>query len=199
MLYPEDKFLDNWNIFITFILLFTSIVTPLRIAFIESDDLYWIIINAIVDILFFIDIIIIFNTAFYDEDFKTIDDRKAISSDYASTWLFIDVISIIPFEYIMGQDTNSMNSMARFIRIGKMYRLIRLTRLLKMLKLIKERGKFIKYVNDVIKVGVGFERLSFFIFIFLIVCHVVSCLWVMTANLDEDTTGTWLEDLVKTD
>ena len=35
MLYPEDRLLDNWNIFITFILLFTSIFTPLRIAFVE--------------------------------------------------------------------------------------------------------------------------------------------------------------------
>ena len=69
MLYPEDKFLDNWNIFITFILLFTSIFTPLRIAFVEEDGLDWIMINALIDILFFLDIIVIFNTAFYADDF----------------------------------------------------------------------------------------------------------------------------------
>ena len=66
-----------------------------------------------------------------------------------------------------------------------------------MLRLIKERGKFIKYVNDIIKVGVGFERLAFFVFIFLIICHIVSCLWVMTAMMfDEDLSTTWLGDLL---
>ena len=55
-----------------------------------------------IDLLFFLDIIVIFNTAFYAEDFKVIDDRKTISIDYIRSWLFIDVISIIPFDYIFG-------------------------------------------------------------------------------------------------
>lgn len=57
-------------------------------------------INTCVDILFFIDIIFAFNTAYYDEDFKIIDNRKRIASSYLKGWFVVDFIAIVPFEYI---------------------------------------------------------------------------------------------------
>ena len=79
MFYPEDVYLDKWNLLITIVLLFTSIVTPARIAFVQDDTSAWIIINIIVDLLFTIDIIVVFNSAFYTEDFQITDDRKEIA------------------------------------------------------------------------------------------------------------------------
>ena len=79
MFYPEDVYLDKWNLLITIVLLFTSIVTPARIAFVQDDTSTWIIINIIVDLLFTIDIIVVFNSAFYTEDFQITDDRKEIA------------------------------------------------------------------------------------------------------------------------
>jgi hypothetical protein len=69
MFYPEDIKLDKWNLVITIVLLFTSIVTPARIAFVEDDNEVWQAINLIIDILFTIDIIVVFNSAYYTEDF----------------------------------------------------------------------------------------------------------------------------------
>ena len=86
-----------------------------------------------------------------------------------------------------------MNSMIKIVRIGRMYKLIKLTRLLKMLKLVKERSKIFKYINELMKVGVGFERLFFFLIIFLMLSHIVSCLWVLTASINETRQGTWLD------
>ena len=80
----------------------------------------------------------------------------------------------------------------KFARIGRLYKLIKLTRLVKMLKLVKDRSKILKQINDVFKIGVGFERLFFFIFLFLILSHIVSCLWVITANMEGDLNETWL-------
>ena len=64
-----------------------------------------------------------------------------------------------------------------------------------MLKLVKNRSKILKQINDVFKLGVGFERLFFFIFLFLVLNHIVSCLWVITANFEEDLNKTWLADI----
>ena len=79
ILYPEDNFKNNWDLFITLILILTCIVTPIRIAFYESDDLEWQIINYMIDSFFFFDILVSFNSAFYDEDFKICDSRCIIS------------------------------------------------------------------------------------------------------------------------
>ena len=78
----------------------------------------------------------------------------------------MDIVSIIPFDAIF--DIGSFNRLARVARIGKLYKLIRMTRMVRMLKIAKERNKIVKYVNDVLKIGVGVERLLFLMVIFIV-------------------------------
>ena len=46
-----------------------------------------------------------------------------------------------------------------------------------MLKIAKEKGRLIKFLNEKLKISVGFERLLFFILLFVILCHIAACLW----------------------
>ena len=43
-----------------------------------------------------------------------------------------------------------------------------------------------KVFADLLKVGLGFERLFFFILLSLVTVHIVSCLWVMLPSLIEE-------------
>jgi hypothetical protein len=99
MFYPEDNTKSYWDLYITLILLWTCIATPARIAFDDEKTLEvgWETVKWIVDFMFFIDIIINFNTAYQDDDFKIIEDRKRIAIDYVFGWLFLDIFAIIPF------------------------------------------------------------------------------------------------------
>ena len=147
MFYPEDEFLDSWNSYITVALIFTSLVAPARVAFVQEETILWFWINFIVDFSFFIDIMVTFNSAIINEaDYSIIDNRKQISLIYLTGWFWIDLLSIVPFDLIM-QNANNMNSMVKIIRISRMYKLIKLTRLLKMIKIIKDRSKILKVVN----------------------------------------------------
>ena len=76
MVYPEDQQKNNWDLFITIILIYTCVSTPARMAFVEVDTTGWAILKWTIDSLFLIDIVVIFNTAIQDDDFRTIDDRK---------------------------------------------------------------------------------------------------------------------------
>ena len=98
MLYPDYKIKIAWDLFITLVLLFACLVTPYRIAFISKDHQVWNIIDFVVDLLFVIDMILIFNTAYYDNRYKIIDNRKHIAKAYLSSWFFIDAISVMPME-----------------------------------------------------------------------------------------------------
>ena len=75
-------------------------MTPLSIAFndIENVDPQSQVIDYIIDSLFLIDIFVIFNTAYYNDDSEIIDDRKEIASAYARWWFMIDLLAIIPFD-----------------------------------------------------------------------------------------------------
>jgi len=127
--------------------------------------------------LFFCDILIIFNTAYFDENFKVVDDRKVIAYKYLTGWFFIDIMSILPFDLIL--NATDLNSLVRFARIGRLYKLVRLTRLLKVLRFMKDRNKFMNLISDVLKVGLGFERLFFFLLLAILLCHIVACLWLI--------------------
>ena len=127
--------------------------------------------------MFFCDILIIFNTAYFDENFKVVDDRKVIAYKYLTGWFFIDIMSILPFDLIL--NATDLNSLVRFARIGRLYKLVRLTRLLKVLRIMKDRNKFMNLISDVLKVGLGFERLFFFLLLAILLCHIVACLWLI--------------------
>ena len=71
----------------------------------------------------------------------------------------------------------------RVARFGKLYKLVKLTRLLRILKIMKEKNKLLKYLNDFLKIGLGFERLFFLLLIFFVLIHIVTCLWLITASL----------------
>jgi hypothetical protein len=154
IIYPEDKYISYWDLWITIVLLFTCIILPIRIAFVkpleEVHDMgtihIWLVINTTLDLFFFIDMIIVFNSAYYDKYLKIVDDKCIIAKKYLSGWFSIDLISIIPFDIIFSE--LHLNGLVRVVKIGKFYKLIKITRLLRLLKILKEQKRFFKILNE---------------------------------------------------
>jgi len=93
---PESQFKKIWNLFVTVLLLYTAIMVPLRTAFIEESSLGYIILDTMIDTMFFTDIFINFFSAFEKKD-KTVEVRHAyIAVDYLKTWFLLDIMSCIP-------------------------------------------------------------------------------------------------------
>ena len=57
---------------------------------------------------------------------------------------------------------------------------------------MKEKSKLLKYVREVVKLGYGFERLVFFVLSFMMISHIVSCMWIFVAKF-ANYEGTWME------
>lgn len=70
-----------------------------------------------------------------------------------------------------------MNRIARFSRIGKLYKIIRMTKMIRLLKIAKVRNKLVKDLSEILRIGIGFERLLFLLVIFLLMVHVIACFW----------------------
>lgn len=82
MIYPEDEWKANWDLFITVVLIYTCIITPHNIAFRDENTKGMTIAMYVIDSLFLVDILVVFNSVVLDEDFKTIDNRKKLACDY---------------------------------------------------------------------------------------------------------------------
>lgn len=74
-----------------------------------------------------------------------------------------------------------MNEMMRIARLGRIYKLVKLTRLFRLVKILKNKSKFLRYAQDILQLGVGFERLFFFILMVFMIIHILTCLWVFFA------------------
>jgi hypothetical protein len=219
MIYPDNKYKNPYDLFVALVLIFSCLLSPLYIAF-ESENeekkIGWEVVNWSIDGVFLIDIFVMFFSAFYDEDFRIVDDYKILSKNYLTGWFCIDVLAIIPFDLFLSSSSETsadqlvleegelvnagssprVNQLVRIARVGRLYKLIKLTRLLRVIKIVKEQGKFFKFFTDVLKISHGFERLLFFILIFMMLVHISACLWIIIPQFsatEANNGGTWME------
>ena len=85
-------------------LIYTLLVVPYTIAFVEVGDPFEEedrIIGIIIDIIFFIDIILNFLTAYFDNEDNLIVDKKKIVINYLTGWFLLDLLSTLPFDQIL--------------------------------------------------------------------------------------------------
>jgi hypothetical protein len=125
-----------------------------------------VLLNYFVDLGFVIDIIVNFNSAYEDKDQILVSNRKKIATTYVKSWFIIDCIAVVPFDVLL--DSTVFGDAFKGMRAAKLYKLMKLTRLMRILKVIKDKNKLQKAVTQSLGVGVAFERLSFFILIFVI-------------------------------
>ena len=184
LLYPEDPHKVSWDLFITLILMISCILTPYNIAFIDDPEpLHWMIINYTIDTLFAIDIIVIFQSCHYDDEFVIVENRWMIAKEYLKSWFIIDLVAILPFDVIFKSAGAGSVDMIRLARMGRMYKMIKMAKILRVLKIIKQRSQLLKYLGEFLKIGLGFERLFFFAIIFFVLCHILTCIWIITPSL----------------
>lgn len=135
--YPEDALKGYWDLIISLALVLTCSITPFAIAFVDDENETLQIFDLTVDVLFVIDILVIFNSAFYDEDYKLTDQYQQIATNYLRGWFLLDFLAIFPFNILFPTQSNNFNEMARIFRIGRLYKLVKLLRLVRVLKIIK--------------------------------------------------------------
>ena len=120
-------------------------MTPYTIAFHMVEDTTTKIINTTIDILFLIDMLVIFNTTIYDANMRFVINRKKIAIAYLKGWFMIDLLAIMPFDLMVQSSANNLTvmNMVRVTRFGKITRLVKLTRLIRLLKIVKEKSKLL--------------------------------------------------------
>ncbi len=163
------------------IILYSLIIIPFRIGFQVNPTFGERIFDIIVDLLFFLDIIVAFNTAYVDESTEiVITDRKKIALNYLRLWFWIDIGSTIPFDsviaFFMGHTGSGALSTLRLIKI---FRLVRMLKLLRVFKLTKV-GRLIEALN-INPAFLGVQKLLLQI---CFMAHLVACFWHFITTSD---------------
>merc|ERR1719162_2417172 len=87
---PKGNFMLNWDVVMMVLLIFTALVTPFEVAFLETkiDGLFCI--NRLVDLGFLIDMFINFRLIFEDISNKSVTSKTRIAQKYLKGWFTID-------------------------------------------------------------------------------------------------------------
>ena len=101
MFHQNDKWRKNWDLMIIFLASYNCLFLPVEFAFAPPlfEMLWNKILQAITDVIFFIDIPITFRTTYTSKGAEVIDPKK-IAKKYIKTQLIVDVVSCIPFDNI---------------------------------------------------------------------------------------------------
>lgn len=167
-----------------FLALFNCLFVPLEVAFDNPmfESAGFIVINSLIDFIFFIDIIICFRTIYLDDKGQEIFDNKMIAINYFKTSFIIDVLATIPFDTILS--TNEQYKVYK-INIKKtggvpwvdLLGIFKLGRLLRLNDIIS----FMKATDDV-KSSLKLIKLILFLFVYI---HIFACFWWFMVNFDK--------------
>ena len=192
LLFPDNKHKQRWDLWVSFLVILSCILTPWRIAFIDSDDsFWWILLDTLIDTFFLVDIVLNFFTVYTNsyEDYET--DRRKIAFKYLRGWFIFDLIAILPIQYFFTAGSG-INDLARLARLPRLYRLIKVFRLIRVFRLVKQSGRIKKYAGEMLQIGMIIERVLTFSFILFITTHVFACMWYFLAKWNEFEPDTWV-------
>lgn len=131
-----------------FLIMYVATIFPYKLAFLdfrigsteEEEELYWIIIQWVVDVCFWIDLVLSFFCTYRtDEDFEVCDIRL-IAKRYLTGMFILDLLACMPSQamqmVLFGGDTNSRASPTRAINLTKLQRLTRILRILRLRQIL---------------------------------------------------------------
>ena len=191
MIHPQNSLKSAWDGVVTMCLMYTAILMPLSLAFYESgtqDAWYWL--DLIIDCFFFTDLVLIFNTAYYDSEGILISDRCQVTLKYLKSWFLIDLVSCIPFILITGSGGN-YNSLLRLARLPRLAKLLRISRLLKVLK-TGSSTSFLRKIEDRLNIKTSAMRLFQGFVTIILMLHLMACLWYFSAKFQNFDVKTWV-------
>lgn len=75
---PDSKFKGVWNAVIIFFMIYTATILPYRVCFVDDYSSFYYHFDYVMNIVFGIDILVTFLSAYYDDDNVMVTSNKYI-------------------------------------------------------------------------------------------------------------------------
>lgn len=192
---PNGTFIKYWNTLLFFLLIHVAFFMPWIMAFSDYYDVgIWSVIESVVDIFFFLDILINLNTAYKSEDSSLVSDRKLIFTNYLKGYLMADLLSVFPLYLINQSQIGRLNILVRLLRLFRLGRVLKVIQKFEVIRKVKELEIMVKLSRNLRSYG-GVWRLSGLAFFVIAMTHFVACMWYYVARVNDFNYNTWIARL----
>ncbi len=141
---PTSLWRILWDTHLTVLLVYIAIVVPYYIGFggTQSRNSFLKTFETYIDVAFIIDIVLSFLTGYTNDEGQIVKNHYLIARRYIATYLWIDIVSAIPWEFVGGMNSEITN-------IFKLTKISKAARSLQMLKMANTaRLRFIGAIFD---------------------------------------------------
>lgn len=185
---PFSEWMSRWDQAIISALIWTALVTPFEVSFLNPDWNWLFVVNRLIDCIFLTDMGFTFFLDPMDDQTRKINgipNHRLMAEAYLSGWFTIDFLSCVPFDLVTilleGGDFQNL----------KFLRALRLLRLVKLLRLFRASRIFARWED---RVAVDYAMVSLLKSTLgtLLVSHWIGCLWYITAYI-EDADVNWVK------
>ncbi|XP_025928128.1 potassium voltage-gated channel subfamily H member 1 [Apteryx rowi] len=168
-------FKTTWDWIILILTFYTAILVPYNVSFkTKQNNVAWLVVDSIVDVIFLVDIVLNFHTTFVGPAGEVISDPKLIRMNYLKTWFVIDLLSCLPYDVI-----NAFENVDE--GISSLFSSLKVVRLLRLGRVARKLDHYIEY---------GAAVLVLLVCVFGLAAHWLACIWYSIGDyevIDEDT------------
>ncbi|XP_029926402.1 potassium voltage-gated channel subfamily H member 1a [Myripristis murdjan] len=183
-------FKTTWDWVILILTFYTAIMVPYNVSFkTKQNNVTWLVVDSIVDVIFLVDIVLNFHTTFVGPAGEVISDPKLIRMNYLKTWFVIDLLSCLPYDVI-----NAFENVDE--GISSLFSSLKVVRLLRLGRVARKLDHYIEY---------GAAVLVLLVCVFGLAAHWLACIWYSIGDyevIDEETNivrvDSWLYILAET-
>uniref|UniRef100_A0A672RRL5 Potassium voltage-gated channel subfamily H member 1-like n=1 Tax=Sinocyclocheilus grahami TaxID=75366 RepID=A0A672RRL5_SINGR len=176
-------FKTTWDWVILILTFYTAIMVPYNVSFkTKQNNVTWLVVDSIVDVIFLVDIVLNFHTTFVGPAGEVISDPKLIRMNYVKTWFVIDLLSCLPYDVInafenvdevtvLGGRGNKLfiNHFCHFLQgISSLFSSLKVVRLLRLGRVARKLDHYIEY---------GAAVLLLLVCVFGLAAHWLACIW----------------------
>ncbi|NWZ31591.1 KCNH1 protein, partial [Asarcornis scutulata] len=209
-------FKTTWDWIILILTFYTAILVPYNVSFkTKQNNVAWLVVDSIVDVIFLVDIVLNFHTTFVGPAGEVISDPKLIRMNYLKTWFVIDLLSCLPYDVINAfENVDEVSILVplpppnynltfgtgegrrkkwMLLGISSLFSSLKVVRLLRLGRVARKLDHYIEY---------GAAVLVLLVCVFGLAAHWLACIWYSIGDyevIDEDTntirTESWLYQL----
>ncbi|KAG8196576.1 hypothetical protein JTE90_003588 [Oedothorax gibbosus] len=176
-----------WDWVILCLTFYTAIMVPYNVAFKNktSEDVSLLVLDSIVDVIFFIDIVLNFHTTFVGPGGEVVSDPKIIRMNYMRSWFVIDLLSCLPYDVFNAFDHDDDQG------IGSLFSALKVVRLLRLGRVVRKLDRYLEY---------GAAMLILLLCFYMLVAHWLACIWYSIGRSDAENEyiHSWLWKLSNT-
>ena len=181
---PRHGLIQAWDLNTLVLLVFTCIVTPYEIAFLDGakgvnvEILFYV--NQYINVIFVIDMVLVFFLPFEGGNGCWVTNKSELALAYFRRMFVVDAISVIPFDVVAAlQDEDDLGDL-KFFRVLKLFRLLKMLRIFRGLRIVK------RYETDY---AIDYQALniSSLLICLLGTAHWIACLLAMICKYDSSS------------